>query len=226
MQLLIVIEKFILLALFVVLFNSFSFSKSYAFSNFPSFPHCPNPGGNSVASYTDGWHAIVRNSQQQWGSDTVNAIGNNNFVQCFCPKPQNSQTTTNTNQGVQTNWLQANSISLKMKNYLLQNGWTDIANGTDFGLPNGEYLTYNQNYFCGMSSTIKNCNLSTEKMSFRDIHTSFNNEENIRNNLERDKDISLKNFQYRNSFDQREKDKKIFDNMYQTQRITLKSPHY
>lgn len=108
----------------------------------PTFPRCPNPGGTLVVSYPEGWHWIVGDPQLKWGSDSVYHIGNNNYVQCYCPL------NGVTDQGIQTNWLKVSNITETEKNQLLAQGWILVGNGADFGLPQGAYLAKNSFFTC------------------------------------------------------------------------------
>lgn len=104
------------------------------------FPRCPNPGGTVKASYDEGWHWIVGEDELRWGSDYVYDIGNNRYVQCYCE--------IDGNEGIQTNWLPADSVSEKKQEKLIDNGWILVENGNDFGLPPVPYLAKNINYIC------------------------------------------------------------------------------
>lgn len=106
----------------------------------PSFPACPGGSGNIKANYPEGQHAIVGVTGLQFGSDKVFSIGDNNFLQCYCP-PQGS--------GTQTNWLSANNISQVDKNNLITQGWVLIPNGADWGLEPIPYLAKNSSFSCG-----------------------------------------------------------------------------
>lgn len=118
-------------------------------SGIPSFPKCPNPGGTVVASYDSGFHWILGEAELKWGSDKVHNIGNNNYVQCFCPL--NHDGTLGSSQGIQTNWLKVGSITEAQKNSLLTQGWINVSNGADFGLLPEPYLAKNLGFICDLN---------------------------------------------------------------------------
>jgi hypothetical protein len=114
--------------------------------NLPKFGRCPNPGGTQIAGYDIGFHWIPGNGLQ-WGSDYVYDTGNNTFVQCYCPI-FDSQNQPDFKQGVQSNWVRADSLSSDTESLLIRTGWIVIENGADFGLPEGRYLVNNIPYWC------------------------------------------------------------------------------
>lgn len=150
-----------LIITFVLLSSALFPTAAFASSYLPNFSQCPNPGGNVVASYSDGWHWIVGNSTLQWGSDIVYSIGNNNFVQCFCPKDREGNLT---GMGTQTKWIYAANLSQDQQNDLKNKGWLWVADGNVFGLASGPYLAQNSSFSCSCNSTIQQSN-----------HTSINN---------------------------------------------------
>lgn len=115
--------------------------------NIPTFGGCPTPGGQVVAAYPEGWHWIVGYNDLQWGADTVFALGNNNFTQCFCPLAHNGQA-GEIRTGIQSNWVYTANLSAEARQNLINQGWYVVANGADFGLPSGEYLVHNQPFDC------------------------------------------------------------------------------
>jgi hypothetical protein len=124
---------------------SFNYDNIYYSVQFPS---CPNPGGTVRASYETGSHWIAGEPNLRTGADAVYDIGNNNFVQCYCPEGSKN-TYNNINNGIQTNWIKSDKLSANQKGYLLRNGWKIVAKGEDFGLPAGEYLYFNLPSRCG-----------------------------------------------------------------------------
>ena len=112
--------------------------------NIPNFPSCPNRGGETVASYSTGDHAIVSIEGLKKGSDSVYSQGNDNFAQCYCP--------TDSASGIQTNWLAAGQISKEDQNDLITKGWVLIPNGADWGLSAQPYLGKNISFSCNGGS--------------------------------------------------------------------------
>lgn len=129
---------------FVILLNFLAVKPAKAEFIPPAFSSCPGGSGDIKANYPEGQHAIVGVTGLQFGSDKVFSIGNNNYVQCFCP-PQGS--------GTQTNWLAANNISQVDKNNLITQGWVLIPNGADWGLEPIPYLALNSSFSCGGGSS-------------------------------------------------------------------------
>lgn len=129
--------------------SSGSYTGGYKKEKLPDFPSCKYPKGDKVAYYREGWHWIVGNSVLQWGKDSVYALRNDNYLQCFCPKKTNeADYTPDYKYGVQTNWLKANNISTQKQEELKTQGWIWVANGTDFGLASEPYLAKNLGYQC------------------------------------------------------------------------------
>jgi hypothetical protein len=105
----------------------------------PNFSTCPNPGGEVIASYNDGVHAIAGDVETHMGSDFVykQDIA---ITQCFCP--------TDSNDGIQTNWWNASGLTQTEINSFINAGWINIPNGEDWGLANGQYLALNTPFAC------------------------------------------------------------------------------
>ncbi len=125
---------------------------TFLFTITPSFAmntlhraECFNPGGQEIISFQDGWHAIVGSAQNMWGKDSVFDMGNNNFVQCFCPLPRNDERRT---EGIQTDWLSAGNMSDAEIQQLLNSGWQLRHDGTSFGLPQNDFLVKNFSFSC------------------------------------------------------------------------------
>lgn len=104
------------------------------------FLRCPDPGGTKVASYDEGWHWIVGEDELRWGSDYVYDIGNQKYVQCYCPIDDDPK-------GIQTNWMPASQVSQEKQEKLISKGWI-LVNGADFGLPPVPYLAKNSKFIC------------------------------------------------------------------------------
>lgn len=141
----------------------------------PSFPLCTNPQGAVIANYDTGSHAIAGQLNLQDGKDTVYAVDSlNQVTQCYCPP-------TDLN-GIQTNWLDAATISEEEKQQLLSNGWVYIPNGSSWGLANDPYLAQNINYTCNQggssnpsSSTITAIVQSSNQTNNSSSNSSGNN---------------------------------------------------
>lgn len=144
----------------------------------PTFANCPTPGGPVVAAYPEGWHWIVGYDNLQWGADTVFAVGDNNFVQCFCPLARDGQP-GEIQTGMQSNWIYSANISTDQRQSLIEQGWYVVANGADFGLPSGEYLVRNLPFDCsscvnGDCSCVINVNQSNSAVVNNNVVTSIN----------------------------------------------------
>lgn len=121
--------------------NNYDFTGNNGYNNSVS---CPDVGGNVVASYSDGNHAIAGYTNQFYGSDVVYSIGNNNYIQCYCP-PANSGSST----GIQSNWYRVDgNMSDSVMQQYVNSGWVFIQNGADWGLPGGSYLVKNIQFDC------------------------------------------------------------------------------
>lgn len=113
----------------------------------PAFPSCEHPNGTVKVNYPQGEHAIVGVQGLQNGSDVVYSLGDENYMQCFCP--------IGASTGTQTNWLPAGSLSKDEINVLITQGWVFVQNGAGWGLSDQSYLAKNLSFSCnsGGSST-------------------------------------------------------------------------
>ncbi|OGG21170.1 hypothetical protein A3B48_03290 [Candidatus Gottesmanbacteria bacterium RIFCSPLOWO2_01_FULL_40_10] len=114
--------------------------KKVTTGNHPSFPACPDPGGEIIADYEEGTHAIVGDDALHTGSDTVYSLGNGKFVQCFCPDEGK--------KGIQTNWIAVAGLTDQLKQLMIQSGWFFIEKGADWGLADESYLAKNSGFYC------------------------------------------------------------------------------
>ncbi len=137
------IKNIILVAISLIVLTSASVAPAYAMS-IPDFGSCVNPQGKVIASYNSGNHGIVGQNNEVAGSDSVYKSSQNGVTQCFCP--------TNGN-GIQTNWLKANSLTASDINVLKNQGWTYIATGSNWGLEDVPYLAKNSDYACRKNAT-------------------------------------------------------------------------
>jgi len=144
----------------------------------PYFPKCPNPGGTQTAYYAQGWHWIVGQPVLKWGADSVHYIGNDNYVQCYCPLNQNNVWSTNLSQGIQTNWLKAGNVSQSQKTQLLSLGWILVQNGADFGLKSEQYLAKNSGFFCSGPTCLKKITQTNNTTITNIIKTTSNSGDN------------------------------------------------
>jgi hypothetical protein len=180
----------IVLSLFLILVPSIVFpfetqagSRAHFNSNYSNpintsfFTNCPNPGGNQVAYYPEGWHWIAGESNLRWGTDSVNHIGSSNYVQCFCPLNKDNNSLLGSH-GIQTNWLKVTNISEEQKNHLLSQGWILIQNGADFGLPSGQYLAKNKDFSCTSPSCLKKISQSNSATITNSITSIINTGKN------------------------------------------------
>jgi hypothetical protein len=97
------------------------------------FPSCLPSRGDITAYYPTGIHGIPGDIALYDGADIVYSMGNDNYLQCYCP-PQGVM-------GKQTNWLSSKNITQEEKMNLLQLGWYYIPSGKDWGLADESYLT-------------------------------------------------------------------------------------
>lgn len=131
--------------LFFLALSLFLANTTLAFAEFipPGFSSCPVGSETIKADFPVGEHAIVGVTGLQSGSDKVFSIGDNNFVQCFCPAQ---------GSGTQTNWLSAGNINQVDRNNLITQGWVLIPNGADWGLDPQPYLAKNMDFSCNGGS--------------------------------------------------------------------------
>jgi hypothetical protein len=108
--------------------------------NIPDFPLCPNPGGTVIASYDEGTHGIVGDYNTHTGSDKVYKTTDTTYVQCFCP--------TAGNDGIQTKWWNASSLTEDEIKGLQNSGWIFVGNGAEWGLINDPFIAMNSSFSC------------------------------------------------------------------------------
>lgn len=108
--------------------------------NIPTFTDCANPQGTLIADNT-GVHGIVGDFTMHTGRDKVYQLSDITYTQCFCPD-------TDQDTGVQTNWWNVSDLTQSQINYLVDNGWTYVLNGADWGLPAGIYVAKNLDILC------------------------------------------------------------------------------
>lgn len=142
---------------------------------------CPNPGGNQMVNYQDGWHWVVGFSQNVWGKDSVSNVGTQDYVQCFCPLPHSSQAIT---QGVQTDWQYAGNMSVSEQQQWMNAGWQLRHDGTAFGLPQHDYLVKNYSFSCNgeVSNTSTNGSSQVNQANSATISTVVISNENTGGN--------------------------------------------
>jgi hypothetical protein len=126
--------------------------------SFPKIPNhivCPNPPGQTIASYNEGWHWIVGYPENVWGSDVVTkmTIGTKHehqfvmYFQCYCPT-DSSKPSLET--GIQTIFIPAASVNLVSgaESWLLNQGFQAYLNGADFNLDPGPIYYKNMPFDC------------------------------------------------------------------------------
>lgn len=105
----------------------------------PSFPQCPNPGGEVIADYDEGVHGVPGDSNTYTGEDTVFKLNDAQVVQCLCPEE---------GSGIQTLWWKDPGVSYDEEKVLLSQGWIKVPNGKLWGLDKGKYFAKNSNFSC------------------------------------------------------------------------------
>lgn len=108
--------------------------------NSPSFPACVNPQGTKIVDIGTGTHGIPGDQNTYSGSDKVYALGNDNYMQCFCSVDGN---------GIQTNWWEASALSGDQISILKTEGWIEVPTGAAWGLKDSPYLAKNAGFSCG-----------------------------------------------------------------------------
>lgn len=111
----------------------------------PNFSTCPTPGGNIIASYDTGTHAIAGDPITHNGSDYVYQLTNTTVTQCYCP--------VTGVDGIQTDWFDASGLSQDEIDSLKNSGWIYIPNGLSWGLNDAPYLAKNISFACGNVAT-------------------------------------------------------------------------
>lgn len=122
----------------------------------PSFPSCPNPGGELIAKYDSGIHGVPGDATTYTGKDSVFKLNDAQVVQCLCPS---------TGSGVQTVWWKNPGLSADEVAIVLKQGWIRIANGSLWGLDAAEYFAKNSNFICNESGTGGSTNGSSDSKS-------------------------------------------------------------
>lgn len=130
--------------LFILLGYAISLTPSVLAFTTPEFPSCNNPTGVVQASYDSGVHGIVGDMSTYTGKDTVYALDNGNFLQCF--EGQNGK-------GIQTDWMKVGDLSQVDIEVLEQEGWIYVPNGSLWGLEDCAYLAKNVSYSCTSLTT-------------------------------------------------------------------------
>lgn len=105
----------------------------------PSFPACPNPGGEVIADYASGVHGVPGDSTTYTGKDIVYKLNDTQVVQCLCADP---------GEGIQTLWWKVPELSKEDKKNLIAQGWIRVPNGALWGLDEAEYYAKNSSYSC------------------------------------------------------------------------------
>lgn len=142
---------------FIVLAVMFLNMTNFAYANVaPQYPSCVNPQGELIASYDSGVHGIVGSTHTYIGSDKVYRISQTQTTQCFCDE--------NTN-GIQTNWLKTDQLTEDEIRSLELSGWIIVADGSAWGLDEGQYLAKNSNFSCKSSTDSSSRSTSSSSSS-------------------------------------------------------------
>lgn len=110
----------------------------------PTFPVCSNPQGTLKTSYDSGTHGVPGNSSNFTGKDSVYTLSGDTLLQCLC---------ADNGQGVQTNWWKVSSLTTDEIAVLISQGWTQVPDGSAWGLDSAPYLAKNINYSCSSGGT-------------------------------------------------------------------------
>ena len=105
----------------------------------PSFPGCPNPGGEIIADYDSGVHGVPGDSTTYTGKDMVFKLDDAKVVQCLC---------TDSGSGIQTLWWKDPGLSESDEAKVLAQGWVRVPNGALWGLDQSVYFAKNSNFNC------------------------------------------------------------------------------
>ena len=105
----------------------------------PSFSSCVNPQGSLKASYSQGTHGVPGDTNTYTGSDSVYTLSGDTLVQCLC---------TDNGQGIQTNWWRISSLTQDEIAVLISQGWTQVPDGSAWGLDQAPYLIKNSSFAC------------------------------------------------------------------------------
>lgn len=106
----------------------------------PSFSSCVNPQGTLKVSYSEGTHGAPGDTNTYTGSDSVYTLSSDTLVQCLC---------TDNGQGIQTNWWKVSSLTQDEIAILISQGWTQVPDGSAWGLDSAPYLIQNSSFACG-----------------------------------------------------------------------------
>ncbi len=106
----------------------------------PPIFSCQSPVGATIADFNQGTHGIAGDSATYTGSDRVYQVDSNHVVQCFCP--------SDSNNGIQSNWVKLTDSSEETINYYQKLGWIYVPSGLAWGLDDSPYIVANQSYSC------------------------------------------------------------------------------
>ncbi len=142
-------RKYINLILFIVICALLSQNTSFAQSVnddfvIPTFPTCNNPQGTIKVSYSEGTHGIPGDTRVYTGRDTVYTLSDTTVVQCFCAP---------NGRGIQTNWWKVSSLSIDAIEYLTDQGWIYIPDGSVWGLSRDPFMAFNLTLSCETGGT-------------------------------------------------------------------------
>lgn len=125
----------------------------------PVLPHCPKPGGDLIVNYDSGLHQIPGNGLLE-GSDKVFRVGDNLFVQCYCPPEESG-----INTGIEAQWIHESYLTPEQEQFVQSLGWLRIEDGTQWGLPAGVYFVNNNFFKCKGDQACPPCGDKCDKIA-------------------------------------------------------------
>lgn len=129
-----------IIALSITSFVFLMTASPVAAQSIPSFPACPNPGGQLIASYDDGVHGIPGDAGVYTGADQVFKINDSQVVQCLCQ---------DNGEGIQTIWWKDPGLTSAEVSVIQKQGWIRIPTGSLWGLDDAQYFAKNSAFSCG-----------------------------------------------------------------------------
>lgn len=131
-------DRILSIGLCLAILTSVLVSPAYAVT-IPNFPACTNPQGTIKVSYNDGTHGIPGDTNTYTGKDTVYTLSDTTNLQCFC---------ADNGSGIETRWWKVSSLTQEEKDFLKNDKWIFIPDGSLWGLSASEYYAKNLSYAC------------------------------------------------------------------------------
>jgi hypothetical protein len=125
--------------LVIIIISLFSLVRPVQAQSVPTFPACPNPGGEVIASYDSGKHGVPGDTSEYDGSDKVFKLNDAQVVQCLCPT---------SGSGIQTLWWKNPGLTVDEEAVIIKDGWIRIPNGSLWGLDDSVYFAKNSTFNC------------------------------------------------------------------------------